>query len=122
MGVSGGARPRAYGTQTVCAYLVDSYRQFADNTVAPLTVNVSRACTAAADHYDRLRRHHARLTNVSNSVRSTTAWNASGRPGQASFGRSGRADRTRSTVSAGVAPSHGGLPVSRAYATAPRQY
>lgn len=61
---TGSRKPRAYGKQLVCAFLDDTYEKFADNTVAPLVVNVSRACTRQADRYDRLRKHHARRAAV----------------------------------------------------------
>jgi hypothetical protein len=57
--VSGSGKPNAYGVQTVCAYLDDNYETFATDTSDQ--VNVSQSCTAAASHYDKVRRtkrHH----------------------------------------------------------------
>jgi hypothetical protein len=60
----GSGRPTTYGSKVVCTYLEEEgdNRMFANDE--SLTTNVSKACTAAAARYDRLRRarsHHARL-------------------------------------------------------------
>jgi hypothetical protein len=52
---TGAGRPISYGTQTVCAWLQEEVddRVFASDQ--SLQVNVSRACTRAAQRYDRRR-------------------------------------------------------------------
>jgi hypothetical protein len=52
----GAGRPTAYGVQTVCAYLEDTDvgRVYANDESE--TIEVSRACTAAADRYDAAER------------------------------------------------------------------
>ena len=55
-------KPVAYGQQTVCAFLEEEGddRQFADDTVDPPQVDVSKRCTLAAGRYDRDRAALAR--------------------------------------------------------------
>lgn len=54
--VRGSGRPTAYGSYVVCTFLEDEGdgRMFANDE--SVQTNVSRACTAAAARYDRLRR------------------------------------------------------------------
>ena len=49
---SGSGKPTAYGTQNVCVFLEDSYKEFANDTT-DYQVNVSAKCTAAAARYDK---------------------------------------------------------------------
>lgn len=51
----GSGTPTAYGTQTVCVFLEEEgdNRQFANDTIDPPQVDVSRPCTLAAGRYDR---------------------------------------------------------------------
>jgi hypothetical protein len=53
----GAGRPTSYGQQIVCAYLEEEgdNRMFANDTVNPRVVTVSRACTAQAARYDTAR-------------------------------------------------------------------
>jgi hypothetical protein len=51
---SGSGKPNAYGVQTVCVFLNDSYETFATDTSNQ--VNVSQACTVAAARYDKDRK------------------------------------------------------------------
>jgi hypothetical protein len=50
----GAGRPSGYGEKTVCAFLEEEgdNRQFANDTVDPPMVDVSKPCTAAAGRYD----------------------------------------------------------------------
>ena len=54
--------PTAYGQKTVCAFLEEEgdNRQFANDTVNPPIVDVSKPCTVAAARYDAARRSLAR--------------------------------------------------------------
>jgi len=52
----GSGRPTSYGTKTVCAFVDNSYQQFANDTNDPPHVDVSRACTADAARYEAARR------------------------------------------------------------------
>jgi hypothetical protein len=71
----GSGKPAAYGSEVVCTYLEEEGdgRVFAgDQTV---TTDVSKACTAAAARYDRLRhardarRHRTRIQNARRAAR-----------------------------------------------------
>ena len=50
----GAGRPTGYGEKTVCAFLEEEgdNRQFANDTVDPPMVDVSKPCSAAAGRYD----------------------------------------------------------------------
>jgi hypothetical protein len=58
----GSGNPTAYGHKTVCAFLEEESdnRQFADDTVNPPVVDVSKPCTVAAARYDAARGSLAR--------------------------------------------------------------
>lgn len=49
---TGSGRPTTYGVQTVCVYLQDSGEQRVFANDESMTVDVDRACTAAAARYD----------------------------------------------------------------------
>jgi hypothetical protein len=58
----GSGNPTAFGQKTVCAFLEEEgdNRQFANDTVNPPIVDVSKPCTVAAARYDAARRSLAR--------------------------------------------------------------
>ena len=58
----GSGNPTAYGQKTVCAFLEEEgdNRQFANDTVNPPIVDVSKPCTVAAARYDAALRSLAR--------------------------------------------------------------
>jgi hypothetical protein len=58
----GAGDPTAYGRKTVCAFLEEEGddRQFANDTVDPPMVDVSKPCTATANRYDAARKSLAR--------------------------------------------------------------
>ena len=58
----GSGKPVAYGQRTVCAFLEEEgdNRQFANDTVDPPMVDVSKPCTATANRYDAARKSLAR--------------------------------------------------------------
>jgi hypothetical protein len=57
---SASGRPTSFGTQTVCAWLVDEGDGRAWASDQSAQVDVSRACTTAAARYDAVRRRHGR--------------------------------------------------------------
>jgi hypothetical protein len=73
----GSGDPTAYGEQTVCAFLEEEgdNRQFANDTIDPPEVNVSKPCTAAAARYDKaeaaLRQAQRQLRHAKRRARRT---------------------------------------------------
>jgi hypothetical protein len=66
---SGSGRPRTYGVQTVCAWLVEEGDQRTFASEQSVRVEVSRACTLAAARYDRARRTRGRVRALRHAAR-----------------------------------------------------